>query len=1635
MKPKLDADQQKAVEHFEGPALVVAGPGSGKTTVIKERILHLIREHNVDPEQILALAFNRKASQEMEQRLSPKLKDVKLYQGKPEIRTLHAFGLRIIKRNYRRLNLVLGKPNYLKNEPNVWKSFELERTIKEEVAQLKREKSDAPIYIYIYKIGSKVTDKYYIGQTTDWKRRKQEHFADSSNSDLRQAILAEGREPFTFKVIDKVEGRFADSREAKWIEHYKNRAVFNPEFESEEFEKGTVNTPVTIYKIESKGTGRCYIGSTTDPIWNEENFMLLPNDTLHKVIKNDALHKAIKDEGLQQFTFEVIHENVPAAEARHHVEQEIEIHKNRAVFNQNNPLSQRYSDRLLIELFCQHFNVSYEELLKRPIDVKNLDGKIKDFEKIASEIEKEKREVVTGLFIPSSITNFIVRAFAEKYEKKKEKANAVDFQDMLIYSAHLLETCPDLFRRYNEKYDYVLVDEFQDISPADFRLIKLLPENLFAVGDDDQAIYGFRGGNSQIMQKDFGNRENVTKYEITRNYRSTSTIVRHAKTLIEHNPDRIPKNLRAENLSRPPIKVLETTAETVENVLLREVAEPVCQAQFIDNRIPPMSEDTLLKVPIETQKIGIPLRYRSEVEVIRKMLLARGFKEVKGDARRKEGDPFKVIGRGQKEIIEGGTIHSVKGKEYDKVILIHNTLGEDFPFHDSDNIVEERRVFYVAITRAKQEILILGGDCQFVAEAGLSALTSKRKKQLERVSRALESAIVKRIDIAKKQLEEVSEAVLAALKSEFKKQVHIASEAARKQYKPELNRLLRAATEAENAAQQAEKQLQTGLPKDLKVENEAILKELIPTLDSFESVVESANQNVETANVPDDFAAFTESVRHAQTQLLDLLKHHELKPIETSLGEIFNPAYHEEISAAIYSDEVPPNRVAREKQRGYLLQDIVIRKAQVVVSKGQNIRTPERLNQIVETYLDRLIAFKYGPKYDLDKPTIRRKMTEYLAALDKKSLKKINAGTTIDAGQSSTEQPLGNYCVGQHTMHMCTDVVFRNFWKRMWAVVEQSRKMPEPQIKPSSVPAPSKIKRVQPSAGQTGPTARLESPKEVSDSSPQAFTDGEIVKGIVVEVSRDEVRIDIGFKSEGYIPAAEFDTGQDGAPSVQIGDEIDVYIVRREDAEGQIVLSKKIADQTLVWDEIATAYENASPVKGRITERIKGGLRVSVGSLRGFLPASQVELRPIQHLEQYVGKTFDMKVISLSERRHNVVFSRRAWLEERRTQLLNTLEVGQCITGTVKNITTFGAFFDLGGVDGLLHKSEMAWKHIHHPSEIVSVGEEVEVKVIEFDRENEKISLSLKHKTNDPWEDVEEKYPVDSTVQGTVINIVHYGAFLELEEGIEGLIHVSEMSWTQRDVEPSHIVNKGDKVEAMVVKISKDARRISLSIKQCQQNPFEVAVAEPSADAPATVAEIESNNPSELTEPTIAKPIEETEEATSPTEDPPLMPEAEKDCLDDATNSITPEPLQEVDDTPSPMLQNADEILKTHIQELKPEPPETEIVSEPLEAVNNNTQLTSQEYEDILSKHIGEPKASSEPTQLLTDETSHDMESEKGASVDQTDARYLDSLEGTDDSLLQIEGKDLSEDKAQDVKKGFGYYLRQFGRFVRRKLK
>ena len=354
----------------------------------------------------------------------------------------------------------------------------------------------------------------------------------------------------------------------------------------------------------------------------------------------------------------------------------------------------------------------------------------------------------------------------------------------------------------------------------------------------------------------------------------------------------------------------------------------------------------------------------------------------------------------------------------------------------------------------------------------------------------------------------------------------------------------------------------------------------------------------------------------------------------------------------------------------------------------------------------------------------------------------------------------------------------------------------------------------------------IESLEEAYDNSLRAFSEGEIVKGTVINVDHDEVMVDIGFKSEGYIPVSEFPVSDARTPTVDVGDQIDVYIVRREDSEGQLVLSKEIADQKLVWDEITVAYEAGRVVTGTVVQRIKGGLQVDLGKLRAFLPASQVELRPPQDFEQYIGQTLEAKVVKLSKRRRNIVLSRRVILEEelaaQKTALFENIETNQIRPGVVKSITTFGAFVDLGGIDGLLHKTDMSWRRVNHPSEVVTVGDEIEVMVISVDRDTEKVSLGLKQKTLDPWESVEEKYPIGSTVTGKVVGIVNYGAFLELEEGVEGLIHISEMSWTRRNIAPSKVVAKDDVIDAVVLDIDKGNQKLSLGLKQLHPNPWEL---------------------------------------------------------------------------------------------------------------------------------------------------------------------------------------------------------------------
>ena len=538
------------MNHVMGPAIVIAGPGSGKTAVVTARVLNLIQTHNIPPSHILAIAFNRKAVEEMETRVGRGLASLKSSDDtetsqKPVIRTLHAFGKDIISENYERAGF--------RELPTIW-TGQIDQIVAEEQRQIERETSTTDVAIY--KIESKKTDKCYIGQTTNPDRRRKEHFDHSSNDRLRQAIRSEGETQFSFEMLERVPGREANRREAHWIAFYRDRA---------------------------------------------------------------------------------------------------------SVFNRADPLRMQYSNQLILEMFCQHFGIVYEEHLDRHPDFENLRDRFND---IKETVMRTKRQVTEGLFDPKTLDDRVARAFAEKYETLKTVANAVDFEDMIIHAANLLEACPDLRQTYRDKYPYLLVDEFQDISPADFRLISLLSENLFAVGDDDQAIYSFRGGDSEIMQA-FTKRRDVKRYEITRNYRSTSMIVEHARALIERNEPRIRKNLRAHNPIQRHIKIVETTPETVETALLRELES--------------------------AGETAVLARTNYETEQIQEMLS-------------NHPNPIEVT-----------TIHKAKGREWEKVILIHNTLERRFPRRDSIH-TEERRVFYVAMTRAKVELAVLGGQCPFVPE-------------------------------------------------------------------------------------------------------------------------------------------------------------------------------------------------------------------------------------------------------------------------------------------------------------------------------------------------------------------------------------------------------------------------------------------------------------------------------------------------------------------------------------------------------------------------------------------------------------------------------------------------------------------------------------------------------------------------------------------------------------------------------------------------------------------------------------------------------------------------------------------------------------------------------------------------------
>ncbi|MBA3989197.1 30S ribosomal protein S1 [Aliidiomarina maris] len=335
---------------------------------------------------------------------------------------------------------------------------------------------------------------------------------------------------------------------------------------------------------------------------------------------------------------------------------------------------------------------------------------------------------------------------------------------------------------------------------------------------------------------------------------------------------------------------------------------------------------------------------------------------------------------------------------------------------------------------------------------------------------------------------------------------------------------------------------------------------------------------------------------------------------------------------------------------------------------------------------------------------------------------------------------------------------------------------------------------------------------------------GAIVKGTVVKIQKDLVLVDAGLKSESAIPAEQF-MNANGELEIAVGDEVDVALDAVEDGFGETILSREKAKRFEAWLQLEKAYENEETVIGVINGKVKGGFTVELNGVRAFLPGSLVDVRPVRDTGHLEGKDLEFKVIKLDQKRNNVVVSRRAVIEKEnsaeREELLENLQEGQEVTGIVKNLTDYGAFVDLGGVDGLLHITDMAWKRVKHPSEIVNVGDEINCKVLKFDRERTRVSLGLKQLGEDPWSDIATRYPEGARLTGRVTNLTDYGCFVEIEEGVEGLVHVSEMDWTNKNVHPSKVVNLDDNVEVMVLEIDEERRRISLGLKQCKPNPWE----------------------------------------------------------------------------------------------------------------------------------------------------------------------------------------------------------------------
>jgi small subunit ribosomal protein S1 len=344
----------------------------------------------------------------------------------------------------------------------------------------------------------------------------------------------------------------------------------------------------------------------------------------------------------------------------------------------------------------------------------------------------------------------------------------------------------------------------------------------------------------------------------------------------------------------------------------------------------------------------------------------------------------------------------------------------------------------------------------------------------------------------------------------------------------------------------------------------------------------------------------------------------------------------------------------------------------------------------------------------------------------------------------------------------------------------------------------------------------------------QSLKPGTIITGTVVEIRDDAVVVNAGLKSEGIVPIYQFRT-LSGELEVAVGDSVEVALEAIEDGYGETRLSREKAKRAMVWDKLESAFEGEETIQGKISGKVKGGFTVDINDIRAFLPGSLVDVRPVRDPAYLEGKDLDFKIIKLDRKRNNVVVSRRAVVElefsAEREQLLEGLEEGAVVKGVVKNLTDYGAFIDLGGIDGLLHITDMAWKRVRHPSEVVNVGDELEVRVLRFDRERNRVSLGLKQLGDDPWSDLARRYPVGARLFGHVSNITDYGCFVEIEDGVEGLVHVSEMDWTNKNVNPAKVVQTGDETEVMVLEIDEERRRISLGMKQCASNPWDTFAA------------------------------------------------------------------------------------------------------------------------------------------------------------------------------------------------------------------